>query len=73
MYAGTQLVKHRNYAGRVCARCQGHKLEHLAPTTTIGLLLQYFISKPKKKCTGETVYYILLIMFMMFMICNSCL
>ena len=67
MHAGTLRVKHSDYAGRVCVRCPGHKLVHLAPTTTIGLLLQYFISKPIKKCIDKTVYYILL---MMFMICN---
>ena len=39
MYAKTHEVKHCDYAGRVYARCLGHKLGHLAPTATIGILL----------------------------------
>ena len=39
IYAKTHLVKHCDYAGRVYARRLGHKLGHLAPTATIGILL----------------------------------
>ena len=46
---------------------------HLAPTETIGLLLQYLISERIQKSTGKTVYYIFLKMLMMFMICYLCL
>ena len=36
---------------------------HLAPTETIGLLLQYLISEPIQKSTGRTVFYTFLKMF----------
>ena len=69
MYAGAHSVKHGDYA----RRCLGHKLGHLAPTATIGILLDYFISKLIIKSTGKSFYYILLIMFRMFWICYVCL
>ena len=54
-------------------RYPGHKLGHLDSTETIGLILQYFISKPIQKKTGRTVSYIFLIGFIMFIICYVCL
>ena len=38
------------------------------PTVTIGLLLQYFISKPIKDSPGKAIKYILVIIVMMSMI-----
>ena len=45
------------------AECPGHQLGRLALTLKIGLLLQYFISKPIQESTGRSVYYSLLIMY----------
>ena len=50
-------------------RCPAQLPGHLALTKSVGLLLQYVISKPIQKGTGRTVYYIILKVFMMFMIC----
>ena len=52
--------------GKYCMGGYGRigELEHLAPTATVILLVGLI-----KRRTGTSVYYILLIMFMMFMIC----
>ena len=43
--------------------CLGHKLGHLTPIVTKGILMLYFISRPTKKSSGRTVYYMLLMVF----------
>ena len=50
---------------------QGQSIGHLR--LTIGVLLQYFISELIRKSTGQSVHYILLIMYTIIMICYVCL
>ena len=51
-------VKHCTYSWRVSAQTPGQCVGYLAVTATIGLLLQYLISKLIKKSFGKTVYYV---------------